>query len=287
MSRKALGKGIGALLGEDAVSATLPSTEVALASLVPNPHQPRQAFSEESLRELADSIREKGILQPILVEAQGNGGYMIVAGERRVRAARLVGLQKIPVVVREFTAQEKLEIALIENIQREDLSPIEAAQAYKRLMELANLNQEELAQRLGKERSTVANTVRLLKLPAEAQAAVGAGAISAGHARALLTLVNPSDVAVLLKRIQDDDLTVRDAEAAAGALNQGRKGAAKKSGRPRGARSAAEPHVRELEERLIEKFGTKVVLKGSARQGRIEISYFSAEELERLLQLLT
>jgi len=287
MSKKALGKGIEALLGESAVEAGAAASEVALAALRPNPHQPRQAFSEDSLRELADSIREKGILQPILVEPEAGGAYIIIAGERRVRAARLAGLQRIPVIIRQFTPQEKLEIALVENVQREDLTPVEAATAYKRLMELGSLSQEQLAQRIGKERSTVANTLRLLKLPEDAQAALGSGAISAGHARALLTLVNPSDVAVLLKRIVDTGMSVRDAEEAAGSLNAGRKGAAQTSRKGPGKTSRGDPHIRELEQALIEKLGTKVAMKGTGTKGTIEISYFTADELERLIELLT
>jgi ParB family chromosome partitioning protein len=153
MSKKALGKGIDALLGGDRQQSSSVA-EVALADLRPNPEQPRRDFRESTLRELADSIREKGVLQPVLAEADGGGGYVIVAGERRVRAALLAGLEKIPVVIRQFTAQEKLEIALIENVQREDLSPLEEARAYKRLMEIADLSQEQIAQRVGKERST-------------------------------------------------------------------------------------------------------------------------------------
>jgi ParB family transcriptional regulator, chromosome partitioning protein len=287
MSKKVLGKGLEALLGENTGEAAAPSSEVALSALRPNPHQPRQAFSEESLRELADSIREKGILQPILVEPDTAGEYVIIAGERRVRAARLAGLQKIPVIIRQFSPQEKLEIALIENVQREDLTPVEAATAYKRLMELGSLNQEQLAQRIGKERSTVTNTLRLLKLPDDAQAALGSGSISAGHARALLTLVNPSDVAVLLKRIVESGMSVRDAEEAAGGLNGGRKGATRSSSAGRAGASRGDPHIRSLEQALIEKLGTKVALKGTGKKGRIEISYFTAEELERLIELLT
>jgi ParB family chromosome partitioning protein len=154
-------------------------------------------------------------------------------------------------------------------------------------MEIGSLNQEQLAQRIGKERSTVANTLRLLKLPEDAQAALGSGTISAGHARALLTLVNPSDVAVLLKRIVESGMSVRDSEAAAGGLNGGRKGATKSSSAGRAGSSRGDPHIRDLEQALIEKLGTKVALKGTGKKGRIEISYFTAEELERLIELLT
>jgi ParB family chromosome partitioning protein len=287
MSKKTLGKGIDALLGEVEKPEASSVNEVPLSALSPNPEQPRREFSDASLQGLADSIREKGVLQPILAERHGDGAYVIVAGERRVRAARLAGLQKIPVVVREFTQQEKLEIALIENVQREDLTPVEEAHAYRRLMDLANLSQEQVALKVGKERSTIANSLRLLKLPDEAQEALGKGDISAGHARALLMLVNPADQHLLLKRIVDGGISVREAESMAGALNQGKKGAGKPG---RGGETGAtrrEPEIREVEQRLIEKLGTKVELRGSVKKGRIEISYFSSEDLERLLDLLS
>ena len=288
MSKKTLGKGIDALLGESDKAGSSPVNELPLSALTPNPEQPRREFDDASLRELADSIREKGVLQPILAEPHGDGAYTIVAGERRVRAARLAGLQRIPVVVREFTQQEKLEIALIENVQREDLTPIEEARAYRRLMELANLSQEQVALKVGKERSTIANSLRLLKLPDEALEALGKGSITAGHARALLMLVNPTDQHLLLRRIVDDGISVREAESMAGALNKGKKGASKPG---RGGSDAGgvrrEPEIREVEQRLIEKLGTKVELRGTVKKGRIEISYFSSEDLERLLELLS
>jgi ParB family chromosome partitioning protein len=284
MSKKALGKGIDALLGGDSHGISSSVAEVALADLRPNPEQPRQEFDETALRELADSIREKGVLQPVLAEAREGGGYVIIAGERRVRAARLAGLERIPAVVRQFTAQEKLEIAVIENVQREDLSPIEEARAYKRLMEMANLSQEQIAQKVGKDRSTVANAVRLLKLPEEARTALENGTISPGHARALLSLVNVSDQQVLLRRIADNGISVREAEEMAGDLNQGKKGA-RPAGRSAPDRRSA-PDIRALEERLIERLGTKVEVKGSSSRGRIQISYFSSDDLERVLQIL-
>ena len=286
MSKKALGRGIDALLGGDRHDDSSTVAEAALADLRPNPEQPRRGFKESSLRELADSIREKGVLQPVLVEADMSGGYTIVAGERRVRAARLAGLERIPVVVRQFTASEKLEIALIENVQRDDLSPLEEAHAYKRLMEISDLSQEQVARKVGKDRSTVANTIRLLKLPQDAQAALDEGTISAGHARALLMLVNVSDQQVLLRRIVESGISVREAEEMASGLNKGKKGAnvdgraASKPGRRTG------PDIRDLEQRLIEKLGTKVEVKGTSSKGKIQISYFSSDDLERILQIL-
>ena len=285
MPKKALGKGIGALLGEEAQPGAQ-TVEVALSALKANPHQPRQEFSESSLRELADSIREKGVLQPILVEPAEDGEYFIIAGERRARAARLAGLQTIPVIVRQFTQQEMLEIALIENVQREDLTPLEQARAYRNLMDMAGLGQEQLAQRVGKERSTVANTLRLLKLPEDAQDALGKGDITAGHARALLMVVNPADASVLLKRIVGSGLSVRQAEEGASALNQGRRGAAKGT-RKAGAAARVDPELREFQQALLEKLGTKVEIRGTQHRGKIEISYFSSEDLERILKLVT
>jgi ParB family chromosome partitioning protein len=286
MSKKALGKGIGALLGEDGSADITAATEVSLDALKPNPHQPRRGFDDDRLAELAESIRQKGVLQPILAEAAGDGSYVIVAGERRVRAARLAGLAKIPVVVRQFSNHEKLEIALIENVQREDLSPIEEARAYRSMMEMADLSQEQVAAKVGKDRSTVANTLRLLRLPEEAQAALAQGNITPGHARAILALLNPADQKELLRRISERGLSVRDAEEMATAMNRGRKDG---RGSSRGNQAAVvrrEPEIREIEQRLIEKLGTKVDIQGSSKKGRIQISYFSAEDLDRLLELL-
>jgi ParB family chromosome partitioning protein len=286
MSKKALGRGIEALLGENNAADVSSVSEIPLSALRPNPQQPRHEFDDKSLQELADSIREKGVLQPILAEAGDDGAYIIIAGERRVRAAKLAGLTRIPVVVRQFTLEEKLEIALIENVQRADLTPIEEALAYKRLMEMASLSQEQVALKVGKDRSTVANMLRLLKLPEDAQRELSGGAISQGHARALLALVSPSDQHLLLRRMLDTGMSVREAEDMASGLNRGKKGS-KPSAKDGAALSRKEPEIRELEQRLIEKLGTKVEVKGSGRKGRIEISYFSADDLERLLQLLS
>jgi len=287
MSKKVLGKGISALLGDEEKRDVSSVAEVPLSALKPNPQQPRREFGDSALRELADSIREKGVLQPVLAEADRDGAYVIIAGERRVRAAKLAGLERIPVIVRQFSDEEKLEISLIENVQREDLTPIEEAHAYRRLMEIGNRSQEEVAARVGKDRSTIANALRLLKLPAKAQEALNTGAMSAGHARALLSLVNPSDQQVLFRRILERGISVREAEEMAAALNGGKK-AARKSARGGQAVSARkDPEVREIEQRLIEKLGTKVEIRGTGSKGRIEISYYSTEDLERLLEILS
>jgi ParB family chromosome partitioning protein len=285
MAKRALGRGIGALIGEtdDARRQAAATAEVPLSALAPNPSQPRRSFRNASLAELADSIRKRGVLQPVLVEAAGEGRYIVVAGERRVRAAKLAGLERVPVIVRSFSPEERLEIALIENLQREDLTPIEEAKAFRQLMEARNLTQEQVASKIGKDRTTVTNSLRLLKLPEKIQEAVDRGEVSAGHARALLAVVSPSDQQLLFDRIVARGLSVRETEQAAAALNPGRRGGAVRK-RPVGG--ARDPNVRAVEERLVERFGTKVQIRGGPSRGRIEIAYFSADDLERVLELL-
>ena len=291
MSKRGLGRGIDALLQgfESADAPVQPGSGVTnmlpIDQIAPNPNQPRKSFSEESLQELADSVRSRGILQPILVEQVDDGSYMIIAGERRYRAARRAGLAEVPVIVRSFTEEEKLEIALIENIQREDLNPIEEAQAYRSLMDSTGVSQDELSSRLGKNRSTVANSLRLLKLPEEVQRALTRGELTAGHARALLALSSPNDLVTLFRRIIGEGLSVREAEAEARAMSGGRP-----TERPKASSTATvarkSVELRELEERLITALGTKVTVSGSHEKGRIEINYYSLDDLERLTDLL-
>ncbi len=285
MSKRVLGKGIGALLGEEEKRQGAAAAELPLAALRPNPGQPRKDFTDARLRELADSIRQKGVLQPVLVEEGPDGRYTIVAGERRYRAAKLAGLEKIPVIVGRFAEEEKLEIALIENVQREDLTPIEEAKAYRQLMDMTGAGQEQVAAKVGKDRSAVANSLRLLKLPEDMQKAIGAGEMSAGHARAILMVVNPSDQQLLFRRIVDRGLSVREAEEAAALSNRGKKAARPGGGQAKQA-ARSEPELRALEQKLIEKLGTKVQIRGTARKGRVEIAYYSADDLDRLLELL-
>ncbi|MDR1748613.1 MAG: ParB/RepB/Spo0J family partition protein, partial [Spirochaetaceae bacterium] len=239
MAKKVLGKGLGALLTEDEpvfsnqnTEIPPPETEAAgerlidISLLKPNPYQPRGEFDAEALQELAESIREHGIIQPVLAEQLDDGSYYIIAGERRTRAARLAGLTRIPVLLKKYSDERKLEIALIENIQREDLNPAEEARAYKKLMEMGNLTQEEAAARVGKNRSTVANALRLLKLPEDMLNAVTSGQITAGHARALLSVENSADQRVLFGRIVGSGMSVREAERNAAELNNGSRAAA-------------------------------------------------------------
>jgi len=197
-----------------------PQTTVQLPveKLIPNPGQPRKNFDETELRELADSIKTYGVIQPIIAANAGDGTYIIIAGERRTRAARLAGLDAVPVIIRDYTDQKRLEISLIENIQRTDLNPIEEAAAYKNLMDFSGISQDELATRMGKNRSTVANALRLLKLPVEIQKSIEEGTVSPGHARALLSITNPRAREKLYKDILKGDLSVREAEKRASAL---------------------------------------------------------------------
>jgi ParB family chromosome partitioning protein len=292
VSKRSLGRGIDALLaGSEETPDGAVVTTVPLESISAGGQQPRKRFSEESLEELARSIEQKGVLQPLLVEEAAPGQYTIVAGERRFRAARKAGLAQVPVIVRRFTELEKTEIALIENLQREDLTPVEEARGYKTLIEHGGLTQEEVARRVGKDRSTVANSLRLLKLAPEFLEALEQSRLSAGHARALLSVSDASRQQVLFRRIVEQGLSVREAEDTAGRLSRERAGGAAGRGEDRGARASARHTSRpasldDLEQRFIERLGTKVVLRGSEHRGRIEISYFSMDDLERILQII-
>ncbi len=287
MAKRALGRGIDALIqqvDEDSSIASKDVTSVYLRNLQPNPNQPRKSFDEESLRELAESIRQQGVLQPILVEKVLDS-YIVVAGERRFRAAGMAGLSKVPVIVRKFSEEEKLEIALIENIQREDLNPIEEAHAYLQLMERNNLSQENLSKKIGKKRSTIANATRLLKLPEDMQNSIANGELSAGHARAILSVINPADQRILYNRIVTDALSVREAERQATGFNKGIR-SSEKHGDKRDLQKISSPEVQDIEQRFLDVFGTKVNLKGNLKRGKIEISYYSKDDLERIYNLI-
>jgi len=288
--RPALGKGMSALLGAADSTEIENSNQnsvinVSIDKIEGNPDQPRKSFDQLSLKELAASIKEKGIIQPIIVEKK-NSSYIIIAGERRHRASKLAGLTEVPVIVKKFSENEKLEIALIENIQREDLNPIEEAAAYHDLMERGNLNQEEVATKVGKNRSTVANSLRLLKLPENIQITLAKGAISAGHARAILALDTEDQMEDLHKRIITYGLSVREAEAFSAniAVN---KGSGKKHTRSSSSSvSSKDPELKSIEEKFIDIFGTKVNISGSLEKGKIEISYFSMDDLDRLYEIV-
>jgi len=330
VAKRRLGRGIDALI-QAQESETVPEETsrdlitVPLSSLEPNPDQPRKDFDPEAIHELADSIRSRGILQPILVEQIEEGRYRIVAGERRYRASLEVGIEAVPVLVRSFTVEERLEIALIENIQRRDLNPLEEARAIRLLIESADINQEEAARRLGMKRSSVANVLRLLRLPEQVSRALVSQEISAGHARALLAIKDNAGLTRAGELVIQHGLSVRLTESLATRVSTGespdmafaaleygastgaqqdpdeeqggsdlrrdldprnssKKGAKTKTGTT-GFR-AREAEITDIEQRLIELFGTKVTLKGSLEKGSIEIAYLSMDDLDRVVEIL-
>ncbi|AEJ20884.1 ParB/RepB/Spo0J family partition protein [Gracilinema caldarium] len=285
-----LGKGLDALLSGTSADETRPENapqgevRIPLEKLKANPNQPRKVFDEESLQELAASIREHGIIQPIIVEETPDGTYIIVAGERRSRAARLAGLREVPAIIRNYSDERRLEVALIENVQRSDLNPVEEAQAYKRLMELTGLSQDEVAARVGKNRSTVANALRLLKLPDDMQHALAAQQMTSGHARAILSVVNPADQRVLFGKIIADAISVREAEKFAQELNGGIRAADKPKRTDKLHEKA--PELLAMEQQFIDILGTKVSISGGLKRGSIHIDYYSMEDLDRIYAIL-
>jgi ParB family transcriptional regulator, chromosome partitioning protein len=253
--------------------------EIAIDRIRPNRYQPRTEVSSEKLEGLVESVKRDGVLQPVMLRALPGGEYEIVAGERRWRAAQKAGLKTIPAVLREVEEHRLLELALVENVQREDLNPIEQAKAYKKLMLDLNLTQDEAAKRLGQQRSTLANALRLLELPEDLQGLVSRGTITAGHARAILSIPDPEAQLALVKRIISEGLSVRATESAAAAL-LGRKAPTEA-----GKRTKA-PHIRELEDQLKLVLGTEVAVRERRRGGRIVIDFRSHAEFERLLGVL-
>ena len=273
MKRKALGKGLSALLpeAEPKEAGAETASEVPLSSLDPNPFQPRSSLAPERLAELAASIRESGMVQPILVRRLGSR-YQIIAGERRWRAAQQLGLATVPVTVRDVPDERLLELALVENIQREELTPLEEAQAFQRLQNEFELTQEEVARRVGRERSTIANAVRLLRLPREARELLAQGRIDAGHARALLALERAEEQIALAREAARRGLSVREVERRVGALRAPRAW--------RGNRKDA--NTRAAEERLRAVLGTRVQISRRGRGGSLRITFASEAELQRL-----
>lgn len=320
--QRRLGRGIDALLqGRDLSQLEHDANSVITVPhdrIAPNPDQPRKHFDEESLGELARSIEERGIIQPILAEEQSDGTYMIIAGERRWRAAKLAGLTVIPVLPGVFSADEKLEIALIENIQRQNLSPLEEAKAYQDLLESIGFSQDELARRLGKSRPAIANSLRLLKLPEAVQDKVNSGALSAGHARTLLGLTGDAleSIEAAADFTIEEGLSVRALERLVTMLNRGialaeaggllaahepdtpqenpteSKSSAGRRADHHPTRAGTDPVARKsvelqrIEQKMIEALGTRVVVNGTDNKGRIEISYLSMEDLERVAEII-
>lgn len=282
-SKHGLGRGLGALLSPSepaplAAAAMMGGgiQDIPVGEMVPNPQQPRKDFEINALNELAASLRQSGVIQPVVVRRAGQG-YQLIVGERRWRAAKLAGLEKIPAVIREATDAESLELALIENLLREDLNPIEEAEAYQKLLAQFAWTQEELAERVGKDRSSIANCLRLLKLPESIQADLRAGRLTMGHARALLSLASAADQLRLREEILAHSWSVRATEEDV---------QRKRSQLPRRPLRRS-PEMGALEDTLREALVTRVRLVGNERRGRIEIAYTSREDLDRLTELLT
>lgn len=306
-----LGKGLGALLNENKAA----SQEVAISTgavqspiikknsnlpscieiddngglwidpnlLKPNPKQPRIEFDQKKLEELAASIKENGILQPIIIEQISSNEFYIIAGERRTRASKIAGLKKVPVQIRKFDEQQKLEMALIENIQRADLNPIEEATAYYNLIQMGDLSQDEVAKKVGKNRSTVANSIRLLKLPEDIKRALANGEISSGHARALLMVKNDADMHVMYGKIIGSGMSVREAENMAEQLNNGGR-AAKKTAKKT---TRKDPDIAIFEQNLKNVFGVRDInFKGTTDKGTIEIGFTSKKDFDRICKIL-
>ncbi len=279
MTRKALGRGLNALL-HTVETASTGLEDVSVEQIDPNPFQPRRAFSADKLKELADSIRASGVVQPVLLRRSGSR-YQLIAGERRWRAAREAGLEAIPAVVREIGDRDALELALTENLLREDLNPLEAAHGYSALQNKHGLSHEEIAERLGLDRSTVTNTLRLLRLPAEVQQMVAESQISAGHARALLALDSAAAQVQLANLAVKQGLSVRQVENLA-ALRDSTPAKKPNADEQQKLDANLRAAVLEMERAL----GTRVKVRGGEKRGRIEISYFSADDLNRIYELI-
>jgi len=288
MQKKGLGRGLGSLIPQK-VSPTLvkeenqeiilePNTkqivEIPIEKIEPNPMQPRQVFNHQELEELIESIKEYGIIQPLVVTKAADDMYQLIAGERRWRASKIAGLKTVPAIVRDVSEQEKLELSLIENIQRKNLNPIELAASYQRLINEFNLTQEEISKRLGKSRSKIANTIRLLQLPEEIQKAIVNGKITEGHARVILSLPSKKEQLDFLKKILQHNFTVRDAE------QESRKYTRR---RPRQLRSLKDPLTEAQKEEIRQKLNTKVDIKKSQGSGQIIIEFYSEEELQEII----
>jgi len=280
VQRKVLGRGLDALIASSSSTsaATEPSTgvqELLLEDVGPNPHQPRLRFDDEAIKELAASIKVSGLLQPIVVRRDPAGGYQLVAGERRLRAAGYAGLQRIPAIVRDVPDANMLEYALIENIQREDLNPIEEAKAYQGLIETVGLTHDQISERVGKQRASVTNSIRLLGLPPEVQDMVSRGTLSAGHARALLGLEAAGDILGAARYVSSKGLSVRRTEAFV------RRRQRKHQTRPAKSRLGG---LEEWETKLQQKFGTRVSIAMKRKGGSVQFEFYNQEDLERLLE---
>uniref|UniRef100_A0A832I7K4 ParB/RepB/Spo0J family partition protein n=1 Tax=Eiseniibacteriota bacterium TaxID=2212470 RepID=A0A832I7K4_UNCEI len=281
MHRKALGRGLEALIPttsgtglDEAPAAGV--REIELDRIGPNPFQPRTRFNDESLSELAASIKSTGVLQPVIVRRDGADDFVLVAGERRLKAARLAGLEKIPAVVRDVTDREMMELALIENIQREDLNPMDEAHAYQTLIEKLGLTHDQISERVGKQRSSITNSLRLLGLPPEVREMVSRGTLTAGHARALLPLEGPGEVLSAARYVQAKGFSVRRTEAFV------QRRLRRQHSRPRSQKPAS--GLGEWEVKLQQRFGTHVSIAAGRKGGKVTFEYYGQEDLERLLE---
>jgi ParB family chromosome partitioning protein len=278
--KPALGKGLSALIPEKEKKEAGGVLEIPVKSIVPNENQPRRTFDDDALAELVSSIKEKGVIQPVIVRKLNDDRYELIAGERRWRASRSAGLNRIPAIVKDAAPAEALELALIENIQREDLNPLETAEAFYRLISEFNLTHEELSRRVSKDRATVTNYLRILKLPEEVKSGLAGGELTLGHAKALLQLPDSRSIKTVYRKIKDEGLSVRETEALC------KRSPFKKSKKPAAAASK-DPQIASLEERLMHSLGTKVrLVHKSNKRGKIEIEYYSLDDLDRLLDIL-
>ncbi|NLY75764.1 MAG: ParB/RepB/Spo0J family partition protein [Firmicutes bacterium] len=284
---RGLGKGLGALIPELEEENFDAQQTVAIDLVLPNPYQPRKDFSDEKLNELAESIRIHGVIQPLLVR-EYQGKYQLIAGERRLRASKLVGLTEVPIIIKEMSDQAMMEVALVENLQREDLNPIEEAEAFRRLIEEFNLTQDEIAKKVGRSRPAIANTLRLLNLPEAIQKDLAKGTLTMGHARSLLGLKTAEEQIRIWQKIQAEQLSVRQTEELVRQLNdpinvsRETKKAKLKTETP----TIRDPNLIEIEEELQLSLGTKVIIKPAGVGGKIEINYYSDEDFERLCERL-
>ena len=281
MNKRGLGRGLGALLSANPGEGDS-LVEVSIDQLEPNPNQPRKSFESNALEELTASIRSSGVIQPVIVRRIADG-YQLIAGERRWRAARQAGLERIPAIVREATDAESLELALVENLLREDLNPIEEAEAYRSLLAQFGWTQEQLAQRIARDRTSIANALRLLRLPDEIQDDLRAGRLTMGHARALLALATSAEQLKLRDEILAHDWSVRATEESIRAVERATPAQRIRTPRRRRGHSA---ELAALEQSLQRALMTRVVIVGNERRGKIEVSYATADELERLSELL-
>ncbi len=288
--KRGLGSGLDSLITDDYLTeGKIPGkyvqqeSKISINDIEPNRGQPRTFFDEESLEELADSISQYGIIEPLVVQKKGKR-YEIIAGERRFRAARKAGLKEVPVVIRDFADADVFVIALLENIQRKDLNPIEEAMAYQRLIEEHNLKQEDVAKKLSKKRTTIANSMRLLKLSKEVKEMLIAGSISEGHGRALLAVTDEKEQIALAKRIVEENLSVREVEKIVNGLKEENKKTDKKTEKKPENKERA---YRDAENKMKEALGTKVeIKKKNDKEGKIEINYYSIDELERIIEII-